>query len=235
MKVRRALPLLVALLFGAAVSAQTTFNVTLVTKTAAHPYFGMGHPDGFAIDGVEGDELTLERGETYIFQLDNIPSIHPVFISTDAAGAGVGEFSDGVTGNFSSGNDAITFVVPLTAPNELWYQCGNHQFMGYKLNIIDPSSAEDETPSGAFDLTIAYPNPSVERTTIGLSLDQTSDVLVEVFDVTGRRVALLHEGALAAGTSHTFELNDQSLAGGVYVVRATDGDEVVERRITLVR
>ena len=42
-------------------------NVTVVTKDATHPYFGIGSPAGYALDGVQGKELTLIRGVTYSF------------------------------------------------------------------------------------------------------------------------------------------------------------------------
>ncbi|MDX1438621.1 MAG: T9SS type A sorting domain-containing protein [Rubricoccaceae bacterium] len=216
-------------------AAQTTFNVTVATKTAAHPYFGQGWPEGYVINGVEGAELTLTRGETYTFQMVDVPAIHPFYISTDAAGASAGVWDDGVTGNFATGNAQLSFTVPMSAPDELWYQCGSHQFMGWMMNIIDPTSTEGETPDSGFELSVAFPNPSTDRVHVGLSLDETSNVSVEVFDVAGRRVALLHEGLLQAGTEHTFVLSQTGLAGGVYVIRASDGTSTLERRITIVR
>jgi hypothetical protein len=42
---------------------------------------------------------------------------------------------------------------------------------------------------------------------------------VALYDVLGRRVGLLHDGALPAG-SHTFRLDGRGLPAGVYVVKA---------------
>jgi len=181
--------------------------------------------------------LTLVRGETYIFQMNNTPSFHPFYISTDdtGGGGGAGEWTDGVTGNFATGNDVVTFVVPVIAPDLLYYQCSNHFRMGWKLNIIGPVSVQDETPGAGFELSIAYPNPSNDLVTVGLSLEQARNVSVEVFDVTGRRVAVLHEGTLAAGADHRFVFGGGDLPGGVYLIRATAGEASVERRVTLVR
>lgn len=237
MKVRPFLMAAVALLVAPSVMAQTTFIVTVATKTAAHPNFGVGWPEGYVIDGVEGDELTLTRGETYQFQMSNVPALHPFHISTSNAGgdAGAAAWTDGVTGNGATGNAVLTFDVPNAAPNLLYYQCFNHMFMGWEINIIDPVSADDETPGVGFDLSVAYPNPSNRAVTVGMTLEQSRTVSIEVFDVTGRRVAVLHEGVLSAGNDHRFVLDDDALPGGVYLIRATAGEETVERRVTLVR
>ncbi len=237
MKLRHFFAAVAALLIAPSILAQTTFQVTIATKTAAHPYFGMGHPDAFVIDATEANELTLIRGETYTFQMNGTSAIHPFMISTDAAGGsgGAGEYTDGVTNSGASGNEALTFTVPNGAPDLLYYQCFNHQFMGWELNVINPVSIEDETPGIGFDLSVAYPNPSNDAVTVGMSLEETRDVLVEVYDVAGRRVAVLHEGALAAGTDHRFVFGEADLPGGVYLIRATADGTSVERRITLVR
>jgi flagellar hook assembly protein FlgD len=64
-------------------------------------------------------------------------------------------------------------------------------------------------------------------------------VRLEVYDTTGRRVRLLAEGALPAG-SHAvrWDGTDQggaALGSGVYLVRLTAGDLVFVRKALLVR
>lgn len=237
MKFRQIIVVAAALLMGPTLMAQTTFQVFVVPNT--------NHPDPnayfevFEVDGVQGAELTLSRGETYIFQMNNVSALHAFFISTSSTGGdgGASEWMDGVTGNHANGNAAVTFVVPVIAPDLLYYQCSTitHEIMGWRLNIINPVSVPDETPGVGFDLSIAFPNPSNDVVTIGISLEEARDVTVEVFDVTGRRVAVLHEGTLAAGADHRFVFGGSDLPGGIYLIRATAGEASVERRVTLVR
>lgn len=111
------------------------FTVTVETKTEEHPYFGMGNSQGFAIDGVQGAELTLKRGMTYAFRMDNVPVFHPFYISTSDLGAGTGQYTDGVVGSGATGNDTLFFTPGSDAPDMLYYQCQNHQYMGYQINI----------------------------------------------------------------------------------------------------
>ena len=235
MKFRQIIVVAAALLMVPTLMAQTTFQVFVVANTD-HPDPG-AHFEVFEVDGVQGAELTLERGKTYIFQMNNTPALHPFFISTSDVGGDLGasEWTDGVTGNFATGNDVVTFVVPVIAPDLLYYQCSNHLIMGWKLNIINQVSVDDETPGAGFDLSVAYPNPSNNAVTIGLTLEQARDVSVEVFDVTGRRVAVLYQGTLAAGADHRFVFGGGDLPGGIYLIRATAGEASIERRVTLIR
>lgn len=68
-----------------------------------------------------------------------------------------------------------------------------------------------------------------------IKVSAPSEVLVEVYDVLGRRVAHLYEGALPVG-QRMITLDAASLPPGAYAVRVVAGNgAVVVRRVTLVR
>ncbi|MEP0545471.1 MAG: T9SS type A sorting domain-containing protein [Rhodothermales bacterium] len=97
-------------------------------------------------------------------------------------------------------------------------------------------NAEDEaTPSGSPVLTTAYPNPFTASTSFALTVPASGPARVEVFDLLGRRVAVLHDGPLAAGAEHHFTFHAASLPSGLYVVRATGEGFTETRRVTLAR
>jgi hypothetical protein len=79
-----------------------------------------------------------------------------------------------------------------------------------------------------------WPNPSRVAAEVTVVLAEAGAVTVALYDVLGRRVALVHEGALEAG-EHTLVLDGAALPAGVYVVRVETGASVVARRLTLVR
>jgi hypothetical protein len=79
-----------------------------------------------------------------------------------------------------------------------------------------------------------WPNPSRGAATVALTLAQPGEAAVALFDALGRRVALLHEGVLAAG-AHRLPLRASSLPPGVYVVRAIAGAEVAGASVVVAR
>ena len=112
----------------------STFAITEAPKDATHPEFGMGWPCGFVIDGVQGDELMLQRGVTYTFQVNTVG--HPVYFTTSAVGGAT------VPGRITAGvaNDLITsgtmiFTPDNSLPNQFFYQCGLHDRMGWRVTL----------------------------------------------------------------------------------------------------
>ncbi|HLT48159.1 MAG TPA: T9SS type A sorting domain-containing protein, partial [Rubricoccaceae bacterium] len=79
-----------------------------------------------------------------------------------------------------------------------------------------------------------HPNPIRGSAAVTLTLARPSEVEVAVYDVLGRRVAVLASERLSAGR-HTLALEAGQLPAGVYVVRVEAGGVVRTRRITLVR
>jgi hypothetical protein len=87
------------------------------------------------------------------------------------------------------------------------------------------------------DALVVAPNPTDGRATVALTLAGECGVRVAVYDVLGRRAALLHDGALGAG-AHAFAFDGSLLPSGVYVVRVEvehEGNSVrtYARRLTL--
>ena len=67
------------------------------------------------------------------------------------------------------------------------------------------------------------PNPFNSVMRIGYALPEAADVRLLVYDVTGRLVADLVKGKLAAGM-YTATLDGSSLPSGAYMIRLEVGD-----------
>ena len=80
-----------------------------------------------------------------------------------------------------------------------------------------------------------FPNPSVGRAALEVSVSEPQTVRVTVYDALGRRVAVAFDGEVQAGAPETVTVDGSRLAPGVYVVRV-DGATVHEaRRLTVAR
>jgi hypothetical protein len=104
------------------------------------------------------------------------------------------------------------------------------------LGVIDlfPIAVEGGPEAGAATLT-AWPNPTADRLTVGLTVTHTQDVRVAVYDVLGREVAVLHDGAVAAGQPLALSTALQRLPAGAYVVRAAGETVALTRTVTVAR
>ena len=79
-----------------------------------------------------------------------------------------------------------------------------------------------------------YPNPFNPRTSIAFTLADASRVTLDVFDVSGRRVASLMTGVRPAGR-HTIDFDASSLSSGVYSYRLVAGDFSKTRKMVLLK
>ena len=84
-----------------------------------------------------------------------------------------------------------------------------------------------------------WPNPFNSETVISWFLLEPGPVRVEVYSLTGQRVAVLHQGRQQAGRHQIHwdgrDDENRSLASGVYLYRLISGKTVLTRRLTLLR
>ena len=102
-------------------------------------------------------------------------------------------------------------------------------------NIEMATSSEliQEVPQRA-ELSQNYPNPFNPTTTIQFSLNRSSDVTLEVFNITGQRVATLINGSLSAGShQHTFDASN--LSSGIYMYRLKTPEQMLTRQMILIK
>ena len=94
----------------------------------------------------------------------------------------------------------------------------------------------DETPVQPKDLFLGqnYPNPFNAQTTIEFAVPADGNVRLEAFDLLGRKVAVLLDKKLDAG-SHTVIWDCSDMSSGVYFYRLTIGDNSFTRKMTLLK
>lgn len=103
--------------------------------------------------------------------------------------------------------------------------------MEYLSGIATPVAGGPE--AAAFALTVG-PNPASAAATVRFSLDRGQDVRLALYDVLGREVALVAQGAYGAG-EQTARLDVAQLPAGVYVLRLQGEGAAASRQISVVR
>jgi hypothetical protein len=79
-----------------------------------------------------------------------------------------------------------------------------------------------------------YPNPFNPATVIGFALPEASGISIELYSVTGQRVATIAEGYYQAG-NHAISFDASHLSSGVYIYRLKTGQAVVTKKMTLLK
>jgi len=109
-----------------------------------------------------------------------------------------------------------------------WIGLDNVQLVNNKVTDV---RAPRQAPEG-FGMPQNYPNPFNPATQVRFSLAGASEVRLSVFDRTGREVAVLADGVLAAG-EHRATFSGADLPSGVYFCRLETDRSVVTRKMVL--
>jgi hypothetical protein len=124
-----------------------TFTVTVESVDDSYAYSDQNSVGvAYAINGEVGRVITLERDKTYEFELeDGVDPNHPFYVGTTAAGGSGDEFRDDPAMQTTG---TVTVTIPADAPDNLYYVCGNHTYMGGRMQI---GSSDDGGNSGGGD------------------------------------------------------------------------------------
>lgn len=112
------------------------------------------------------------------------------------------------------------------------------EIAGPTLTPFGYTTVQSEAPpvAGAVEIQAAMPNPFTPQTSIRFrTAEAESGVRVVLYDLRGRAVRTLFEGATRAGLYETVEIQGGDLPAGQYVVRLEGASQAASTRVTLVR
>ncbi len=102
----------------------------------------------------------------------------------------------------------------------------------FNVYLIPLSSPYMNNEIGTFNL---WPNPFKNFINIGISLSEQVDLKIEIYTITGQKIAILANAVFEKGT-HEIEWlgtnsNGEKISGGVYIVKFQYGNRLISRRV----
>ncbi len=196
----------------------------------------------YEVSGASGsifDGISLSYGSSP-YEEDYPDVFDPVQGGTEAMLYGNGKVAAvQYSGVFGSG-DVEGRVVILGFPFETISTAGAREDVMYSVlqfffpDVLVASEPPAKPLPRRLTLTGNHPNPSSDGTTITFKLPRAERVTVVIYDVLGRRVAVLGGARLEPGT-HEVVWSPENVAVGTYFYRLKAGDEVRTGRMTLAR
>ena len=190
-----------------------------LTANAQSDYIFSG--DGFPTSQND-PTLYLIRGQTYKFV--NNTGGHPFRIqSTGATNGGGTQYNSGVTNQDAGNGVTLTFVVPMDAPDTLYYQCTAHPAMFGTITILSQGSSTPSRQSFS-QATSSIADGAVD--TISITAFKTF-ALLKVQTSAAAWVTLYKDSSSRSADSGRNETTDPLPGSGVLAEVITTGAQTV--------
>ncbi|MFC1490488.1 FG-GAP-like repeat-containing protein [Candidatus Latescibacterota bacterium] len=135
-------------------------------------------------------------------------------------GNGDGTFGEEIRGTINGINPRKFMAADLNGDNkEDFISVGSDTLaVFHNEGVTSKVSEREELTQSSFTISQNYPNPFNSSTTLSYSIPQSSHVILEVFSITGQKVATLVDSYMNAG-EHSAVFDSNGLASGIYFYR----------------
>jgi hypothetical protein len=137
----------------------------------------------------------------------------------------------------SLGDNRYRFVDDDVEPGQAYFYKLDVRSSGGELRELYRGSAV--VPGVEFSLEQNHPNPFNPTTTIRFVLPERANVVLEVFDVSGARVATVAKGGFPAGSHERvwdgLNSRGERVGSGVYIYRLIAGKRTQTRKMILLK
>ncbi len=134
----------------------------------------------------------------------------------------------------STSSRAYSFIDKNVATGKYSYRLKQIDFDG-STTIFNAIEVEVGVPA-VFDLSQNYPNPFNPSTRVNFSLPTPTNVTLDVFDISGQKVATILSGYMTAGY-HTADIDAQKLklSSGIYIYKLSAGKFTSTKKMILMK
>lgn len=206
------------------------------------------------------DQIRVVDRREGVYPENNPPVISAIPDTTVAPSTGVyyyAEYSDPDAGNVLTmsviPDTSAIAVRSYASPAEKFRLKADSDFLGTSqiLVVVKDNGVGELSDTASFSFNVAihpavaeipesfslhsnYPNPFNPVTTLNFDLPRAENVRIEVFNTNGRRVAVLTDQFMEAG-SWEVSFDASYLSSGVYLYKVTAGSEVAIDKMTLLK
>ncbi|MEK7496807.1 MAG: T9SS type A sorting domain-containing protein [Patescibacteria group bacterium] len=158
-----------------------------------------------------------------------------VFASTEGLVYSTDHGANWFYGSGTLNNEKVTVTSLAADSSGRWY-AGTYEDGVYKINqLITDISEDNSTNPFDYKLHQNYPNPFNPTTTIKFSLPKSSEVSLVVYNLLGQKVAvLLNQEKLSSG-EHQKQFQSHNLSSGIYFYKLITEDNILMRKMILLR
>lgn len=199
-----------------AVDANTSYTISWFMKQSEGNTLNVAIYDApFSTVDVIGDATKIIASQDY----------------NDASGSNTGDFIEqSITFESGSSKTVVLFIT-----NDWENGSSSVNVDDFSIEESDPvSTVEENNVPNLISLEQNYPNPFNPSTNISYTLNESSLVKLEIFNMVGQKVATLVDAKKNAG-QHTVSFNALGLSSGIYLYRLEAGAFSEVRRMTLIK
>ncbi|HZF99906.1 MAG TPA: GEVED domain-containing protein, partial [Chitinophagales bacterium] len=213
-----------------ALSLNVRLNVPLGTVVLANPYMTT-YAATSCVNGaaVAGSQLVFEIPQSVLTYLGmNNSVIHLLTLANKALGANYVP-----TAGQPSLNEIVTALDAINRGLE-----GCRILAGFTSSSVALKVEEEKEVTFAPEngITVsAYPNPFTRTTTLRFTLGETTDATLDVYSVTGQRVATLFDGQANGGQTYEARFDAGQLAPGMYLCKLTTANNAATHKVVLMK
>ena len=145
----------------------------------------------FVIDGTSQENIKMVPGVEYYFdQSDNTNGSHPLRLSVtnDGTHGGGSEYTEGRSNSSASAGSAgayVRYVLPMDAPDTLYYYCTNHSNMGARVQVKDSNKYTNSSGSVVSGNSYATNMIATDTVTATTNLKDGSNRTLKVYYANG--------------------------------------------------
>ena len=133
-------------------------------------------------------------------------------------------YGDGITYQYAGGHAEINGTTSMTIPGG-WASGGV-----FGVNFTSGSGVDD---SELVDYLSIFPNPAVDMTNVQLNLTDNTNVTISMVNALGQVVYTNNLGEVSG--NQNVEINTTDLEEGIYLVNIQVGDDVITKRISVIK